>query len=94
MSYSYGDLIGTVHAIAGRPKPGSLEIGTTAFDLLKEFARPEGAPPESPREPAGYVPTPVPSALFGVPVFARGDMEPRAWRLLDHDGSVIREGAL
>jgi hypothetical protein len=37
---------------------------------------------------------PSPRALYGVPLFVRGSMDPSAWRLLDTDGRVIKEGTL
>lgn len=66
------------------PVPGRLEVGTLLHQTLREAAgRADGATPWAP-----------PPALFGVQIVPREDLEPVAWRLLDTDGELIREGAV
>lgn len=64
-----------------------MEAGKDVLDQLKTAARPEGASAESPWPP------PL-SALLGVPVVVRDDLEPGAWRFIDRDGQVLKEGTL
>lgn len=75
--------------LADRPQPGRIEVGTLAYAALKARFTPEGAPPENP-----YRSLAISTSLYGVPLMTRGSMDPDAWRLLDTDGHVIKEGTL
>lgn len=66
-----------------RPQLGRVEVGALVHPLLKSAF------------PLGERLSPAPvSALYGVPVVTPDGMDPRAWRLLDTDGHVIKEGTL
>lgn len=73
------------------PRLARVEVGQAVLDWLKATARPEGAPPDSPWRPAGWTPPPPGGIVHGVPVVLCDDLEPDAWRLIDHDGNVINE---
>lgn len=76
------------------PRLARVEVGQAAFEWLKATYRPEGAPPESPWRPVGWTPPPPGGSMLGVPVVVRDDLEPGAWRLIDHDGEILNEGIL
>lgn len=65
------------------PVPSRLEVGTLVHEKLREAAdRADDAPL------LGLLPT----ERFGVQIVPREDLEPDAWRLLDTNGELIREG--
>lgn len=69
---------------SGRPPIARIEVGILAYACLKA----RSAPPENPWPQA------IPPQLLGVPLVMSGGMDPAAWRILDRDGNVIKEGAL
>jgi hypothetical protein len=94
------DILARLYALARTlPEPppvACFEVGKAMHDWLEATARPEGAPPEDPWRPVD-APMPPPSpiaALFGVPVVLREDLEPGAWRAIDRDGEIMKEGTL
>lgn len=76
------------------PPVARLEVGQVMLDWLKATAHPEDAPPENPWRPLGWTPPPPCGSLFGVPVVLNEDLEPGAWRAIDRDGNVMKEGTL
>lgn len=90
------DILARMHEMARHlpepPQVARLEVGQAMLDWLKAAAHQEGAPPEDAWRPVAWPPPPPIGALFGVPVVLREDLEPGAWRLIDHSGDVIKEG--
>jgi hypothetical protein len=76
------------------PRVVCIEVGQAMLDWLEATARPEGAPPENPWRPDGWTPPPPISTVFGVPIVLREDLEPGAWRAIDHNGETVKEGTL
>lgn len=66
------------------PVPSRLEVGALVHQRLKELASPQS---ETPLWPS-------PSAMYGITVVPREDLEPDAWRLLDTDGAEMQSGRL
>lgn len=79
-------------ALPEPPRVARFEVGQAMLDALKAAARPEDSPPEDPWRPAGWTPPPPVGVAYGVPVVLCEDLEPGAWRAIDRDGEIIREG--
>jgi hypothetical protein len=71
-----------------------VEVGQVMLDWLKVAGRPHGRPADDPWRPDGWTPPPPVGALFGVPVVLNEGLEPGAWRAIDRDGKVMKEGTL
>lgn len=68
------------------PEPSRLarvEVGQAVLDWFKAAFGPEKR-----------MPPPLGGSLLGVPVVLRDDLDPGAWRLIDHDGELAEEGVL
>ena len=84
-------LLGAARPLMERPQLGRVEVGSDAYALLKARFLAETQPEF---RPAGYIPPPESATMYGVPVVTPDGMDPRAWRLLDTDGHVLKEGTL
>lgn len=76
------------------PPVARVEVGSFMLEWLKVAGRPDALPGENPWRPDGWTPPPPIGALFGVPVVLNEDLDPGAWRAIDRDGNVMKEGAL
>lgn len=76
------------------PPVARVEVGRTMLDWLKATAQHEGTPPEDVWRPVGWTPPLPGGSLFGVPVVLHEGLEPDVWRVLDHDGEIMKEGTL
>ncbi|MEU4578954.1 hypothetical protein [Nonomuraea sp. NPDC023979] len=92
------DILARIQDLRHLPEPPPvtrIEVGSLMHEWLKATARPPwGLPRDNPWRPDGWTPPPPIRALFGVPVVLREDLDPGAWRAIDRDGNVMKEGAL
>lgn len=95
MSETTPDIVDEVlqyaRSLPAPPRAAYAEVGGLVWADLKDRYRPEDAPPENPW--AGLPSLPA-SSLYGVPIYVRQHMDLTAWRIVDRDGNVIREGTL
>ncbi|MGW4958019.1 hypothetical protein ACWEPL_12405 [Nonomuraea sp. NPDC004186] len=94
MSDILAHLQGLTQHLPEPPRVARMDVGQSMFNWLKATAQPEGAPSEDAWRPVGWTPPPLAGAMFGVPVVLRGDLAPGAWRVIDRDGEIMKEGTL
>lgn len=88
-AHPYEHLLEVARPLIDRPQLGRVEVGVLALKTLTDAYKP-GAP--GPADPLGALFGTV--TLYGVPIDTPRGMDPDAWRLLDTDGHVIKEGTL
>lgn len=66
------------------PLPGRLECGRLVPDVLTALA--DGL--------TSHTRVPTIGAMWGVPVVVDDGMDPLAWRMLDTDGQVLKQGSV
>jgi hypothetical protein len=92
---TYEQLLKAARPLAARRQLGRIEVGKAALDRLMGMAGPDAS--EDERTAIWGAVTPGGGGLLGVPlVLPTGDdaLDPDAWRLLDTDGHIIKEGTL